>query len=231
MSSKDTGIDRRRFLQYSTVAGLSTLMSASWPRLAMAATKERLTILSSIGLDSLHPYAHSSGPQYGIWQHMIEPLVEINYARKEYYGVLAESWEFQGKRWVFRLKKGIRFHNGSPFTAHDVVHSINRMRNDKKSLQKSNFDDLTEIQAQDDYTVIFTTAVPNAVFLDRLHNRFMISKSAAEKYGDEVDQHAIILNINSEFSSIQHSRRLERTGERVVASAGDGCHEGKADHS
>lgn len=191
MSSKDTGIDRRRFLQYGTVAGLSTLVSASWPRLGMAATKERLTILSSIGLDSLHPYAHSSGPQYGIWQHMIEPLVEINYARKEYYGVLAESWEFQGKRWVFRLKKGIRFHNGSPFTAHDVVHSINRMRNDKKSLQKSNFDDLTEIQAQDDYTVIFTTTMPNAVFLDRLHNRFMISKSAAEKYGDEVDQHAI----------------------------------------
>lgn len=191
MGSKDTGIDRRKFLQYSTVAGLSTLVSGSWPRLALAATKERLIILSSIGLDSLHPYAHSSGPQYGIWQHMIEPLVEINYARKEYYGVLAESWEFQGKRWVFRLKKGIRFHNGSPFNAHDVVHSINRMRNDKKSLQKSNFDDLTEIQAQDDYTVIFTTAVPNAVFLDRLHNRFMISKSAAEKYGDEVDQYAI----------------------------------------
>ena len=55
MSSKDTGIDRRKFLQYSTVAGLSTLVSASWPGLAMAATKERLTILSSIGLDSLHP--------------------------------------------------------------------------------------------------------------------------------------------------------------------------------
>ena len=78
-----------------------------------------------------------------------------------------------------------------PLTLMDVVHSINRMRNDKKSLQKSNFDDLTEIQAQDDYTVIFTTEVPNAVFLDRLHNRFMISKSAAEKYGDEIDQYAI----------------------------------------
>ena len=80
MSSKDTGIDRRRFLQYSTVAGLSALVSASWPRLAMAATKERLTILSSIGLDSLHPYAHSSGPQYGIWQHMLEPLIDVDYA-------------------------------------------------------------------------------------------------------------------------------------------------------
>jgi len=101
----------------------------------MAATKERLTILSSIGLDSLHPYAHSSGPQYGIWQHMLEPLIDVDYARKEYYGVLAESWEFQEKKWVFHLKKGIRFHDGTPFTAQDVTYSINRMRNDKKSLQ------------------------------------------------------------------------------------------------
>ena len=148
-------------------------------------------ILSSIGLDTLHPYAHSSGPQYGIWQHMIEPLVEINYARKDYYGVLAESWKFQGNTWVFRLRKGIRFHDGSPFTAQDVIHSVNRIRNDKRSLQKSNFDDLTEVQAPDDYTVVFTTAVPNAVMLDRLQNRFILSKSAAEKYGDDVDQHAI----------------------------------------
>jgi peptide/nickel transport system substrate-binding protein len=137
-------------------------------RLAMAATKERLTILSSIGLDSLHPYAHSSGPQYGIWQHMLEPLIDVDYARKEYYGVLAESWEFQGKKWVFHLKKGIRFHDGTPLTAQDVTYSINRMKNNKKSLQQSNFADVTEMQALDDYTVIITTEVPNAVFLDRL---------------------------------------------------------------
>jgi peptide/nickel transport system substrate-binding protein len=191
MISDNHRLKRRTFLKQATVMGLGALAGAVLPRMSWSASKERLTILSSIGLDTLHPYAHSSGPQYGIWQNMLDPLVEINYTRKEYYGVLAESWEFQGKKWVFRLKKGIRFHNGSPFTAQDVVHSINRMKNDKKSLQKSSFDDLTEIQAQDDYTVVFTTEVPNAVFLDRLHNRFMISKSAAEKYSDDVDQHAI----------------------------------------
>ena len=53
MSSKDTGIDRRRFL--STVAGLSALVSASWPRLAMAATKERLTIpAASVSIHFTH---------------------------------------------------------------------------------------------------------------------------------------------------------------------------------
>ena len=120
---------------------------------------------------------------------MIEPLVEVNYAKKEYYGVLAEKWEFQGKKWVFHLRKGIRFHDGSPFTSKDVIHSVNRIKTDKRSLQRENFRDVTEMEAPDDTTVVFTTEVPNAVFLDRLYNRFMISKAAADKYGDQADEH------------------------------------------
>jgi len=46
-----------------------------------------------------------------------------------------------------------------------------------------------ELQSPDDHTVIITTKIPNAVFLDRLHNRFMMSKAAADKYGDQVDQY------------------------------------------
>jgi peptide/nickel transport system substrate-binding protein len=94
---------------------------------------------------------------------MIEPLVEVNYARKEFVGVLAERWEFQGNKWVFHLKKGVRFHDGSPFTAKDVVYSINRIKNDKQSLQRDNFRDVTELQAADEYTVVVTTETPNAV--------------------------------------------------------------------
>src|SRR6187551_2854218 len=137
MRSHEARIKRRTFLKQSAVAGLGVLGSNSWPRLVLSASRERLMILSSIGLDALHPYAHSSGPQYGIWQHMIEPLVEINYARKDYYGVLAETWKFEGNRWVFQLRKGVRFHDGTPFTAQDVVHSVSRIKNDKRSLQKS----------------------------------------------------------------------------------------------
>lgn len=191
MHSDSFSISRRVFLRYGTLAGLSTLASASWPRMSWSASKERLTILSSISLDTLHPYAISASPHYGIWQHMIEPLVEIDYAKKQYYGVLAESWEFQGKKWIFRLRKNVRFHDGTPFTAQDVIHSVNRIKNDKQSLQKENFRDVTEVQASDDNTVVFTTEAPNAVFLDRLNNRFMISKAAADKHGDQADQYAI----------------------------------------
>jgi ABC-type transport system substrate-binding protein len=91
MQSNNLGISRRGFLRIGTIAGLGTLAFASWPRTIWSASKERLTILSSISLDTLHPYAISASPHYGIWQHMIEPLVEIDYAKKQYFGVLAES--------------------------------------------------------------------------------------------------------------------------------------------
>jgi peptide/nickel transport system substrate-binding protein len=182
---------RRDFLKQGALGGLAALIGDSLLKVSFAATKERITLLSSVGLDTLHPYAYTSGPQYGIWLHMIEPLVEVDYAKKQYRGVLAESWEFQGTRWVFRLRKGVRFHDGTPFTAKDVIHSINRIKNDKQSLQKENFRDLTEMQAPDDHTVVFTTEIPNAVFLDRLDNRFMISKAAADKHGDQADQYPL----------------------------------------
>jgi peptide/nickel transport system substrate-binding protein len=176
-------------LKFGALAGANALAGASWPGLVLSATKERLTFLAAVSLDTLHPYAISASPHYGIWEHMIEPLIEVNYAKKEYYGVLAEKWEFQGKKWIFRLRKNIRFHDGSPFTAKDVIHSIQRIKTDKRSLQAENFRDLTEMEALDDHTVIFTTEVPNAVFLDRLYNRFMISKATADKHGDQADEH------------------------------------------
>ena len=184
MKFKDN-IKRRDFLKQGALAGLGVVLGNSIVRTSYAASKERLTILSSIGLDTLHPYAHSSSPHYGIWNNMIEPLVEVNYAKREYFGVLAESWQFQGKRWVFKLRKNVRFHDGSPFTANDVVYSINRIKNDKPSMQKENFRDVTEIQALDDYTVAFTTEVPNAVFLDRLQNRFILGKAGMEAQGGD----------------------------------------------
>ena len=69
----------------------------------------------------------------------MEPLIEYDYDRKEYIGILAESWEFDGKDWVFVLRKGIKFHNGAPLTAKDVAFSANRIKTDKDSLQRSNF--------------------------------------------------------------------------------------------
>jgi peptide/nickel transport system substrate-binding protein len=185
MSLKKTGLNRRSFLKRTATLGLSSLAAATLPRYAWSATRERLTILTSVSLDTLHPYAYSSGPQYGIWFNMIEPLVDVDFAKRSYFGVLAESWEFQGKKWIFKLRKNVRFHDGSQFTAADVIYSFNRVKNDKLSLQQENFRDLVEMQALDDHTIAFTTEAPNAVFLDRLENRFIIGKNGTEAQGGE----------------------------------------------
>jgi peptide/nickel transport system substrate-binding protein len=191
MDRKKWPVSRRDFLKQGAAAGLGILTGGRLIGAARAASKERVTILSSSVTDTLNPYNHSGSLIYGMWQHIFEPLVEVTYRPVRYTGILAESWEFQGRNWVFHLRKGIRFHDGEPFTSKDVVFSINRMRTDKNSLQGENFKDVVEIQPQDDYTVVFVLKRPNAVFLDRVQNRFILSKAAADKYGDDMDLHAI----------------------------------------
>jgi len=57
-------------------------------------------ILSSIGLDTLHPYATARPAVRHLATHD-RASGRDNYARKDYYGVLAESWKFQGTRGCF----------------------------------------------------------------------------------------------------------------------------------
>ncbi len=192
MAHKKTKFSRRVFLKKSAALGVGAMVGTYIYRNARAASKDRVVIYHDTVADSVNPYNQSSGSIYGNWQHVIEPLVELDYKKKDWVGVLAESWEFQGKRWVFKLKKGIKFHNGAPLTSKDVVFSIEKMRDEKGgSLQASNFKDVTEIQTPDDRTVIFVTQQPLAIFLDRLRNRFIVSKVAGDKYGDQLYQNLI----------------------------------------
>ncbi len=192
MVKKNTEVSRRDFLKKSAALGVGAVVGPYIYRDAFAASKDRVTIYHNTVADSINPYNQSSGFIYGNWQHVIEPLVELDYAKKDWVGVLAESWRFQGQRWVFKLKKGIKFHNGAPLTSKDVAFSVEKMRDEKGgSLQAPNFKDVTEIQTPDDQTVIFVTKQPLAIFLDRLRNRFIVSKVAGDKYGDQWYEHPI----------------------------------------
>ena len=191
MPSTERKMNRRKFLKTGAALSLVGLTTATHPRRAFPASKNRVVVFQGVGLDSLHPYAYSGGGISGIWQHVIEPLIEMDYSRSEYVGVLAESWEFQGKKWIFRLRKKVRFHDGSPFTSKDVLFTLDRIVNDRKSLQASNFAEVTGVEAPDDHTVTITTKQPNAVLLERLNNRFIVSQSAVEKNGNQLDNYKI----------------------------------------
>jgi peptide/nickel transport system substrate-binding protein len=84
---------------------------------------------------------------------------------------LAESWEIapDGLSWVFNLRPGVTFHDGTPMTAEDVVFSFDRaMAEDSVNAQKTLFDGINEVTAIDDVTVEIGLDAPKASLLTNL---------------------------------------------------------------
>ena len=96
---------------------------------------------------------------------------------------LALSWTNTGPlTWVFKLRQGVKFHDGTPFTADDVVFSFNRARNSTVTFRL--YSTQSGIAKRlDDYTVEFTTPVPNPVMLDDINTIMIMSKAWSEKNG------------------------------------------------
>ncbi|WP_147126593.1 ABC transporter substrate-binding protein [Shimia ponticola] len=82
-------------------------------------------------------------------------------------GELAESWEASAdaKTWTFKLRQGVTFHNGKPFSADDVIESLNlHTAEGAKSAAKPIVSAITEMKKMDDHTIEFTLAAGNADF-------------------------------------------------------------------
>jgi peptide/nickel transport system substrate-binding protein len=94
------------------------------------------------------------------------PLVEQDY-KGNAIPELAESWEASegAKRWVFKLRKGVEFHNGKSFDADDVIYSIfHHTRPEAKGILKSTLKQVKDIKKDDKHTVIFDLEAGNADF-------------------------------------------------------------------
>lgn len=105
-------------------------------------------------------------------------------------GQLAQSWEVSddGTTWTFSLAEGVMFHPpvSREMTADDVVYSINRILDDDTgSPRKSNFTPITNLEAADDYTVVFEFDEPYAPFLYKLTTSYVMPEGADE--ADEYD--------------------------------------------
>jgi len=93
-------------------------------------------------------------------------LVEVNH-KMEPIPELAESWEStpDAAKWVFKLRKGVEFHNGKTLDANDVIWTMQHHRTeDSKSAAKALLKAITEIKAEDKYTVSFTLESGSADF-------------------------------------------------------------------
>jgi peptide/nickel transport system substrate-binding protein len=94
---------------------------------------------------------------------------------------LATEWQQTGPlTWVFKLRPGVKFHDGSPFTAEDVVYSINRGKEITSQIA-AYANAVGTPRAVDPMTVEFTLTQPNPIFLQHIDALWIMSKSWSEK--------------------------------------------------
>lgn len=95
---------------------------------------------------------------------------------------LATEWtQVSPLVWRFKLRPGVKFHDGSPFTADDVVYSINRGK-ELTSQINAYANALGTPKRIDDLTVEFQLSSVNPIFLQHLDSMWMMSKSWSEKH-------------------------------------------------
>lgn len=139
-------------------------------------------------METFNPYGDSVALLYALWCQTYGCLGSYDFEKGDYVGWLAERWEVKDPNtWHFYLRRDARWHDGTPVTAADVVHSINRIRTDPQSKQKQNIAPIANVEAVDSHTVKITTKKPTAPMTEYLFDRVIItSKAIHDKYGPEV---------------------------------------------
>ncbi len=182
-------ITRSPFVVGGAVLAAAVLLA---PGAAPAQQKEKvMTIAATEPMTTDNPYADSSGPVYTMWCHAYGCLGRHDYAKKKLVGILAEKWEMVDPlTWRFTLRKGLKRHDGGPGpTSKDVIHTLERIRKDPESAQRSFIAMIDRIEAVDDHVFLIKTKSPAVNLVYSLFDRMIItSADLYAKYGREADK-------------------------------------------
>lgn len=165
-------ISRREFLGRAGALGATALTSSLVAKIANAAEPKkggfaRFALAGGATTDTMDPGTWpDTFTQCAFYGAMCNNLTEIN-AAGQVVGNLAESFEPSdgAKKWVFKLLKGVTFHNGKTLTSTDIVENFHfHMAPDSKSAAKSLLASVDSVTADGPDTVIFELKGGNADF-------------------------------------------------------------------
>lgn len=162
---------RRTLLASALAAAMLLPLSGHTKTLRWASQGDILT---------LDPHAQNEGLTIAASSYVYEPLVQYD---QEFSLVpaLATEWEqLKPTVWRFKLREGVKFHDGTDFTADDVVFSIDRALAPTSNF-KAYVNGIKEARATGEHTVEIETDGPNPVLLRQLTNVFIMSRSWAEQ--------------------------------------------------
>ncbi len=157
---------------------LTTLFVAA----SSAALAQNLTVATGAPPTSVDPHFYNAAPNFALSMHIFDRLVERDAEVKAYPG-LAESWDAIAPTvWEFRLRRGVTWHDGTPFTAEDVAFSIARpplVPNSPASFSPF-VRAIQRTEVVDSHTVRFHTAAPHPLLPVELGSIAIVARHAAE---------------------------------------------------
>ena len=147
-----------------------------------AAQAKTLRMADSTDIAAMDPHSMTESNTIAFLNHVYEGLVRYN-DRLEIEPALAESWELvEPTRVRFHLREGVTFHDGSPFTADDVVASVMRAIHPDSPI-KSNLPSVETAEKVDDLTVDLVLTGTDPILLNYLTNIVVLDREWMEAHG------------------------------------------------
>ena len=151
----------------------------------------------SVGLD---PALEEDGESFKVCDNIYDTLVQYEDGGTDLEPALAESWESSedGLIWTFHLRKGVKFHDGTPFNADAVLFSLNRQHDESHPFHNVSgsyvywaatglAEKVDKITAVDDFTVQISlnSAYAPFIYTIAITPFSIVSPTAVKKWGDE----------------------------------------------
>lgn len=173
-------------------AGIVTLASFS----AMPAFADKDVVIAvSSNFTTLDPYDANDTLSQAVSKSFYQGMFGFNKDAK-LVNVLAESYDVSpdGLEYTFKLRQGVKFHDGTDFNADAVKASFDRVTNPENHLKRFNmFNRIAKTEVIDPYTVKMTLRAPYSAFINSLAHpaAVIMSPTALQKYGKDIAFHPV----------------------------------------
>jgi ABC-type transport system substrate-binding protein len=169
-----------------------------------------MTVTYKDDVSTLDPAIGYDWQNWSMIKSLFDGLMDYKPGTTDLVPDLAESFTVSpdGLTYTFKLRQGVKFHNGRELKAADVKYSLNRVVQPETQSPGAGFFDsiqgfadvstgkakeLSGIETPDDYTVVFHLTRPDAPFLHKMALNFshVVPKEEVEKYGADFGKHPV----------------------------------------
>jgi peptide/nickel transport system substrate-binding protein len=184
------GITRRELLKGAVALGAAGAFPQVVSNMAQAQTTQKRELVVAQGGDISKFDPHFSTSSNDIrWSFNIFDNLTARRPDGSLYSGLAEEVKLQSQtQWVFKLRHGVKFHNGDPFTSADVKFSLERTYDpNAKTMVATVFTTIDKIDTPDPFTVVIHTKKPDPLLAARLafYGGQIVPKKYLESVGND----------------------------------------------